>query len=58
MVLPLLNDSEIKELESQIPLQRLGYPEDIGETVAFLASDMAQYITGEVIHVNGGLIMY
>jgi 3-oxoacyl-[acyl-carrier protein] reductase len=58
MVLPLLDDEERKEVESQIPLQRLGYPEDIGETAAFLASDMSQYITGEVIHVNGGMIMY
>jgi 3-oxoacyl-[acyl-carrier protein] reductase len=58
MVLPLLDDEERKEVESQIPLQRLGYPEDIGEATAFLASDMSQYITGEIIHVNGGMIMY
>jgi 3-oxoacyl-[acyl-carrier protein] reductase len=59
MVLPFLEtDKDRKELESQIPLNRLGEPEDIGEAVAFLASDKACYITGEVIHVNGGLIMY
>ena len=59
MVLPFLEtDNDRKELESQIPLNRLGEPEDIGEAVAFLASDRACYITGEVIHVNGGLIMY
>jgi 3-oxoacyl-[acyl-carrier protein] reductase len=58
MVLPLLDEDEKRELESQIPLQRLGYPEDIGETVAFLASDSAQYITGETIHVNGGILLY
>jgi 3-oxoacyl-[acyl-carrier protein] reductase len=58
MVLPLITEEEKKELESQIPLQRLGYPEDIGEAAAFLASDLAQYITGETLHVNGGLIMY
>lgn len=58
MVLPLITDEERKNLESDIPLGRLGEPEDIGEAVAFLASDLAEYITGETIHVNGGLIMY
>ena len=58
MVLPLLTEEEKKEVEAGIPLQRLGEPEDIGEAVAFLASDLARYITGETLHVNGGLIMY
>ena len=58
MVLPLITDEERNKLESDIPLGRLGEPEDIGEAVAFLASDLARYITGETIHVNGGLIMY
>jgi len=58
MVLPLMTDEERKTLESGIPLARLGEPEDIGAAVAFLASDFASYITGETIHVNGGLIMY
>jgi len=57
MVLPLTNE-ERKNLESGIPLQRLGEPRDIGAAVAFLASNFAEYITGETIHVNGGLIMY
>jgi 3-oxoacyl-[acyl-carrier protein] reductase len=57
MVLPL-TEKEQKDLESEIPLGRLGEPEDIGEAVAFLASDISRYITGETIHVNGGLIMY
>lgn len=41
----------------QIPLERLGQPEDIAATVAFLASPAAAYITGETIHVNGGMYM-
>ena len=39
----------------QIPLKRMGQPEDIAETVAFLASDKASYITGQVISVDGGM---
>lgn len=45
------------EMLKRIPLRRLGQAEDIAETVAFLASDAANYITGETIHVNGGLYM-
>lgn len=41
----------------EIPLQRLGTPDDIAETVLFLVSDGASYITGQSINVNGGLLM-
>ena len=41
----------------RIPLGRFGKPEDVAETVAWLASDPAGYITGQVIAVNGGLYM-
>lgn len=41
----------------QIPLGRMGLPEDVAEVVAFLASREAGYITGQVIHVNGGMYM-
>lgn len=44
-------------LRKQIPLQRLGAPEDIANIVGFLASDAGAYITGETIHVNGGMYM-
>jgi 3-oxoacyl-[acyl-carrier protein] reductase len=39
----------------QIPLNRFGKPEDVANVVIFLASDLASYITGEVIQVNGGM---
>jgi len=47
---------EIKEqYKKQIPLGRFGKPEEVAKVVLFLASPMADYITGEVIHVNGGM---
>jgi len=46
-----------EEMLKRIPMKRLGQVEDIAETVAFLASDAANYITGENIHVNGGMYM-
>ena len=52
-----LADAQRDTLQLQIPLGRLGEPDDIAATVAFLASDSSQYITGETIHVNGGLYM-
>ncbi|UCH90289.1 MAG: 3-oxoacyl-ACP reductase FabG [Thermoplasmata archaeon] len=47
-----------EEVAARIPLGELGEPEDIANTVAFLCSKEASYITGEVVHVNGGLYRY
>ncbi|MDH5691726.1 MAG: 3-oxoacyl-ACP reductase FabG [Gammaproteobacteria bacterium] len=52
-----LPDEQREALLSKIPLNRLGQPEDIAETVAFLASPGASYITGQTLHVNGGMYM-
>ncbi len=52
-----LGDKQKEALLSQIPLGRLGNPEEIADTVVFLASPSAAYITGETIHVNGGMYM-
>lgn len=49
---------EVKEnLLKQIPLARLGSPTDVANAVVFLASDRANYMTGQVLHVNGGMYM-
>jgi len=56
MTAPL--SSGVREaLLKEIPQSRLGTPEDIAYAVAFLASDQANYITGQVLHVNGGMYM-
>ncbi|HHJ81290.1 MAG TPA: 3-oxoacyl-ACP reductase FabG [Candidatus Tenderia electrophaga] len=52
-----LPDAQREALQAQIPLGKLGQAEDIAKAVAFLASPGAAYITGETIHVNGGMHM-
>jgi len=52
-----LPDVQRNLLLEKIPLQRLGQPDDIAAVVGFLASDEASYITGQTIHVNGGMYM-
>jgi 3-oxoacyl-[acyl-carrier protein] reductase len=51
----MTRDLDEKELKALIPLNRFGEPEEVAEVVAFLASEKASYITGEVVSVNGGL---
>ncbi|KXG10617.1 SDR family oxidoreductase [Anoxybacillus rupiensis] len=48
------SETEIKELEEEIPLGRIGMPSEVAKTVSFLLSEDASYITGQVISVNGG----
>ena len=52
-----LGEAARAALLGQVPLGRLGSPEDIAHAVAFLASPQAAYITGETLHVNGGMYM-
>ncbi|MDO6426932.1 MULTISPECIES: 3-oxoacyl-ACP reductase FabG [Thalassotalea] len=52
-----LTDEQKEGIFSQVPANRLGKPEEIAKSVAFLASDAAGYITGETLHVNGGMYM-
>ena len=48
----------LKAMERAVPMKRIGRPEDVPGIVAFLASDDAEYITGQVISVSGGLTMH
>ncbi len=52
-----INEEIKKSLMTRIPMNRLGNGEDVSNSVAFLASEAASYITGETIHVNGGMYM-
>ncbi len=52
-----LPEEQREALTQQIPLKRLGEPEDIAKTVTFLASEGGSYITGQTINVNGGMYM-
>ena len=52
-----LSTETIEALLNQIPLKRLGQPSDIADAVSFLCSEKAGYITGHVLHVNGGMHM-
>tara|TARA_R110000787_G_scaffold258744_1_gene363975 strand:- start:701 stop:1435 length:735 start_codon:yes stop_codon:yes gene_type:complete len=52
-----LTEEQKEGIFAQVPANRLGKPEEIAHAVAFLASDSAAYITGETLHVNGGMYM-
>ncbi|MFD1423492.1 3-oxoacyl-[acyl-carrier-protein] reductase [Laceyella tengchongensis] len=53
----VLDESLKEQMRSEIPLGYYGTPQDIAEAVKFLASDSARYITGQTIHVDGGMVM-
>jgi 3-oxoacyl-[acyl-carrier protein] reductase len=53
----ILNETQKRTILNSIPMGKMGSPEDIAAAVAFLASDEASYITGQTIHVNGGMLM-
>ena|SRR5690625_1916906 len=53
----ILTEEQKEAILSQIPLDRLGEPKDIAKVVHFLATDASKYITGQTIHVDGGMVM-
>lgn len=52
-----LNPDDLKSLCDETPLGRIGRPEEIAETILFLASSKADFITGQVLSVNGGFVI-
>ena len=52
-----LSDTTLEQVVKSVPLERMGTPEDIAPAVAFLVSDEASYITGQILSVDGGLVM-
>ncbi len=53
----VLSDKVREAMVEEIPLKRMGQPEDVANAVAFLVSDQASYITGQVVNVDGGMVM-
>ena len=53
----VLSDSQRESLIEKIPMGRIGSPEDVANCVEFLVSDKSKYVTGQTLHVNGGLAM-
>lgn len=53
----VLKDNIKEQILTQIPMARMGEPEDVAEAVLFLATDMSRYITGQVLTVDGGMVM-
>jgi 3-oxoacyl-[acyl-carrier protein] reductase len=56
-MMAIMTEERIKYMKTQIGLGRFGTPEDVAHTVCFLASDRSAYITGQVIQVDGGLVL-
>ena len=52
-----LNDKQREIIVAKIPAARAGNPEEVAAAVAFLASNEAAYVTGQTLHVNGGMAM-
>jgi NAD(P)-dependent dehydrogenase (short-subunit alcohol dehydrogenase family) len=53
-----MSEEELQAVGWQVPLGRLGTPEDVADLAVFLASEEARHITGQTLHVNGGQYLY
>ncbi|CEI85442.1 3-oxoacyl-[acyl-carrier-protein] reductase (EC 1. 1.1.100) [Ehrlichia minasensis] len=54
----VLSEEQRNNILTHIPMNRMGTPEEVASVVLFLASDESRYITGQTLHVNGGMLMY
>lgn len=52
-----LTEEQCNQIFNNIPMKRLGTPEDVAKSIVFLASDLASYITGHTLNINGGMLM-
>jgi 3-oxoacyl-[acyl-carrier protein] reductase len=52
-----LNDKQREAILSRVPANRLGTPDDVAAAVLYLASEEASYVTGQTLHINGGMAM-
>jgi 3-oxoacyl-[acyl-carrier protein] reductase len=52
-----LNEKQVEEISKMIPAQRFGSPDDIAAGALYLASDAGGYVTGQTLHINGGMAM-
>ena len=53
----VLSESQRESLIDKIPMGKIGSPQDVANCVEFLVSERSKYVTGQTIHVNGGLVM-
>ena len=53
----VLNEKQVEQIKAAIPAQAFGTPDDIAATAVYLASQEARYVTGQTLHVNGGMVM-
>ena len=53
----VLNEKQQSEIMAALPAQKFGTPDDIAATAVYLASEEASYVTGQTLHVNGGMVM-
>ncbi len=53
-----LNEAQHEKLKAAIPAGRMGAPEDVAAATLYLASEQAAYVTGQTLHVNGGMAMF
>lgn len=56
-MLSSFSESDLEQLSDSVSLNRLGTPQDVANAVSFLASESADYITGQVLSVNGGIVI-